>query len=79
MDQAIYKGNEVKSKMKHSSDIPEIRTQVVVIGDPVHYQLDQGGTPKWLIDLCVCDLIVKYQGIISSNSIIVCSILCITS
>ena len=46
MGQATSKGNKAKSKIKHRSDVPmpRFKTQVVVICDPTHYQLDQRGT-----------------------------------
>jgi len=37
------KGNQAKSKLKISYAYAEIRTQVVVICDPMRYQLDHEG------------------------------------
>ena len=43
----VHKGNEAKSEMKHPTDMlmGEIQTWVVVICDPMRYQLDRGGRP----------------------------------
>ena len=43
MGQATSIGNEVKSRMKHPSDMAMLKFKLIC--DLTHYQLDHGGTP----------------------------------